>query len=185
MAEKSELSPVERTVLFFSNDVRILARAIQGMEIVLLKTDKRIKVDQAKSWLIKENDGLYRRGKDGLNVDNLPIGTFWALYHPLRKMRLSLITARETGEKGACIQLEKARSYNPRTGQFDPLKRQGDIADYLELEDNETGALRFGEEPNVLYLDRSIKVVPEEKDTTPMIIDSEAADRYMKELLGE
>lgn len=180
-----ELGPTERTTILLNQDVRRLSVAIRGMEIGVIGTDRRIRVDQALPYLIAENDGMYRRGKDGINIDNLPTGTYWALFWPLRKMRLSLITAREDGQKGACVRLVRASSYNPYTRLFVPMKREGDIANCLELEDYQAAPLRFIDDSNVLYLDRSTRAMPEQHDISPVISDPEAADRYMRELLGE
>src|SRR5439155_1701864 len=114
MVEQDKLTPQEKTTLFLNQDVRTLEVIMQGIEIAVAEApDRRIRVGRTKPYLISENDGMYRRGVDGVNIDNLPTGTFWALYWPLRKMCLSLLTAREGDRKGACVQLLSASSYNP------------------------------------------------------------------------
>lgn len=185
MTERSQLNPEERTAILFGQDVRTLSRVLVNMDIAVLATDIRIRVDQTHPYLISENNGMYRRGKDGINIDSLPTGTLWAFFWPLRNMRLSLITAREGWQKGACIDLKKASRYDPSTRLYTPLKLKGDIANYLGLENNEAVALKFIDESNVLYLDRSTRAVPEQEETKPVLIESDAADRYMRELLGE
>src|SRR3989344_781137 len=180
-----ELSPEERTIVLMHQDVRRLSTAFRNIEIQVLGTDRKIRVNQTRPYLIAENNGMYRRGHDGINVDNLHTGTLWALYWPLRAMRLSLVTAREQSQKGACIDLERASRFDPQRGLYIPMKRKGDIANFLELENNEALDLKFIDDSSVLYVDRGARALPELEPTTPMIVDSEAADRYIRALLGE
>lgn len=185
MAERQELTPEQRTSVLLHQDVGRLSVALRNMEIAVVGTNLRIKVDETHPYLIAENDGMYRRGKDGINIDNLPTGTLWALYWPLRKMRLSLITAKEGVRRGACVELVRASRYNPTTGLFVPMGRKGDIANCLELDNNEAVTLQFTDQSNTLYLDRGTRAVPIGEETSPTVVDPEAAERYMRALLGE
>lgn len=185
MVERQELSSEQRTSVLWSQDFRRLPRALTNMDIEVVGSRRRIRIDQARPWSIAENTGRYKAGKDGINVGNLPTGTLWALYWPLRRMTQLLITVREDGKKRALIELEKASRYDPDRRLYVPMKRKGDIATFLELEDNEALTLRFINELNVLYLDRSARAIPEIEEVGSMVVDPEAADRYMRALLGE
>lgn len=184
--KRKELTPDERTAAFFNQDVRTLAVDFQDRIIALVGSDKRIKITKPVAYAKHANAGElvigenYKRGKDGVTIDTLPEGMLWAFHIPVRRMKQALVAAKDHGEQGTCVRLVRASKYNLDTDSFVPMLREGDIASYFELEENEVTRLSFKDQSDVLYLERSVKVVDEQPT-----IDSSEANKFIRDLLGE
>lgn len=179
---RKELTPEERTTVFFDQDVRPLALALQDRIIALLGSDKRIKVDLVSAFAKADIGQNYKKGKDGVTIDTIPTGRLWAFYLPVRRMRQSLVTAKDRGESGTCVRLVRASTFDQKSQTFVPMPREGDIASYFELDDNEVAGLSFRDPSEVLYLERIPRV--ERKEQEPLL-DSSGANRYLQNLLKE
>ena len=176
---RKELTPEERTTAFFNQDVRPLAEALQDRIIALLGSDKRAKIDSVSAYAKADIGQNYKRGKGGVTIDTLPSGRLWAFHLPVRRMRQSLVTAKDQGEPGTCVRLVRASTYDQQSQTFVPMPREGDIASYFELDDNEVSSLSFRDPSEVLYLERIPKAEGE------LTLDSSIANQYMQDLLKE
>lgn len=145
-------------------------------------SDKKIKVDTVRPYAKVDIGKNYRRGHEGVNIDNLPVGRLWAFHIPVRRMRQALVTAKDQGLTGTCVRIERASSYDQETQAFAPMAREGDIANYFGLDNNEVATLSFKDQSDVLYLERRQgKPIFE---TEPRL-DSSSANQYMENLLKE
>lgn len=186
--KRKELTPEERTTAFFNQDVRTLALDLQDRIVALVGSDKRIQITKPVVYAKQASAGEleigenYKRGKDGVTIDTLPEGVLWSYHIPVRKMKQALVTAKDHGEQGTCVRLVRASRYDPDTQTFVPMPREGDIASYFELEENEVARLSFKDQSDVLYLERSARKAKEQEE--PMI-DSSEANRFFQDLLRE
>jgi hypothetical protein len=155
MVERRGRGLEERTVAFFNQDVRTLAETLQDMLIVLVGSNKRIKVDVVRPYPKDEIGRNYIRGYEGVSINNLSVGRVWAFYLPVRRMRQTLVTAQDQGQTGACVRIERASIFDQEAQIFVPMTREGDIANYFGLYNYEVATLSFRDQSNVLYLERS------------------------------
>jgi hypothetical protein len=158
--ETDRLNPSERTRALFAQNYDVLAEALQDQVVRLQGTDRLILLTQLQAWS-KDRVGksfpqmraMYWAMR-GMNPGD------WCSYHiPLRRMRQSLIVAPDAGEIGACIRIVQANRFDCSRNAFIQMSREGEIADFFGLADNEKAQLKFLTKSNVLYLVRSGQVI--------------------------
>ncbi|HVF69198.1 MAG TPA: hypothetical protein VNA13_01390 [Xanthomonadales bacterium] len=175
-----ELTPDARTAAFFGHEVGVLTDALQGIRIGVVGTDKLIRLDEVQGYPRAEIGIRYKNGRKGVKIDELSPGALWTIPFPLRKMRQELISARDQGQQGACVRLIRASYFDPGTRSLVPMPREGDIANYLGLEDDEVAQLRFLDKTQTLYVDN-----PRLRASGDQTLDSQRAKAYFDDLLGE
>jgi hypothetical protein len=186
---KKDIPPLERTTVFFHQEVRTLADALHNKVTALPGTNKKIKLDQVSAYPKYPQKGEeeigknYKKGKEEVTVDNLLPAILWAFHLSLRRINQSLVSARDKGKPCACVRLIKASRYDETTGLFVPMPREGDIADYLELSSNDTVSLQFLNESETLYIGKPEKRTIQTE--TQSNIDSTHANTYIDNLLQE
>lgn len=175
MIEKREEnpSPEERTAAFFNRNYDEVARALHNRVIALSGTDRKIVCTDLVAYSRAENlrDRKYKL------MSQMQPGTLWALPFPLRRVRLLLVVASDDGETGACIRVKRAGLMSTG-GIIVPMPKEGDIADYLGLEDNEILSLAFKDQSEILYLYRP-DITSSDK------VDPTKANRNIQDLLRE
>lgn len=177
------VTPQQRTEIFFGWDYSIVTEALRGKIVAVDGMPRAIRIDATKGWSIVENNGIYRRGFNGVTVDTIGDGNVWAFPDRRFHTTVPLIGAQQDGQKGACVQIRAASKFVRETRQFVPLKNQREIAEYLKLGSNEVAALEFHDNTDILHLVRHEEnpdEVPEEK-----FVDSTDSNNYFRELLGE
>lgn len=179
---QKEIPLEERNRTFFNQDVRTLAETLQGRIIILAGSDKRIRVDSARPYAKSEIGKNYRRGREGVNIDNIPVRSLWAFHLPVRRMRQALILAKDQGQGGTCVRIERASRYDQASQSFVPMNREGDIANYFELDNYEVAALGFRDQSDELYLERKQRTPVVQAEST---LDSSSANQYLEDLLKE
>lgn len=177
----TQLIPEQRTEVFFNQDVLLLAEAMRGRVIVSQDDGKMIRVDNPEAWSVDRVGNRYTKSSI-LSLKELTPGTLGVFPLPVRRMRQSLISAKSGVVLGACVRLVRASSYDDSKG-FVLMPREGDIANYFGLEDYETVRLRFVDDTGMLYFsrgeDNGVRV------RTTELTETEAADQYLRGLLGQ
>lgn len=147
----------ERTTAFFAQNVEVLAEQLRGREIITSDNGKRILVTSLEPWE-KNFEGKDVTGKKIVGerykiMEQMQPGDLWV---PVirRGVHQSLVVAQDNDMVGACVRLLRARSYNPTTGEFTLMPREGDIANFLGLTAYERARLVFVDDSEVLYLIR-------------------------------
>lgn len=143
--------PEQRTLDFFSQDVKILTDTLKDRLIVSQTDGKMIRVDIPESWAAGQVGKRYTKSGKSLSLPDLPPGTLGVFPLPVRKMRQSLISAKSGEDSGACVRLVRASRYDKQLGDFVPMPREGDIANFFGFEDNQAFQLRFLDDSDVLY----------------------------------
>lgn len=173
-----QASPEARTTELFSQNFDVLARELHhrtvkihgtNISIVLVKLNPYSLAQNQKHWLYSP-------------MAQMEAGDFWARDHYLRKMFLSLIVAKDDGQVGACLQVEKANRVDPDSKKESPFPRQGDIATYLGLNKNEIGKLRFLDDSETLHLIPTGRIVDKISGTQ---INPHDADHELGRLVNE
>ena len=145
--EKRRPTPEEvRTQEFFNQSVSTLARKLRNMVIVLEGTNKQIQLTELQAF------GYNDVGKRYDQMEDMRPGDLWAAPFPFRRMRQSLIVAKERGLVGACVRVVRASRFDTRSGEFVPMRKEGEIAGYLGLRDNQVCKLEFRDKSDTLYL---------------------------------
>ncbi len=140
------LSPQERTRQLFSKNFDDFAENLRGKVVVLLGTDKKITLDLVEGWNLESNMKTHK------NFLQLNPGDWEASRIPIRQMRQSLIIAKDGDRVGACARVVRASYFDNDQGQFIQMPREGDIANYLGLGDNELARLVYMDDSDSLYL---------------------------------
>lgn len=186
LPQEGEQTPEERTTTFFNQDVMNLEKAMLGKFIVSQQDGKMIRVDKPEGWLRDNVGGRYTKSGKNLRLTELTPGTLGVFPLPVRKMRQILISARDGGNLGACVRLVRASQYDRVTNEFIQMPREGEIADFLGLDDNEAVKLKFVDESEMLYFIRG-----DDNGTrveTPVIPDigsrTETANQYLRNLVN-
>lgn len=169
--ERGGLTPTERTKRLFNKDVRDLAHLLEGATIALYGTDREVRIEAAQPFPKNKVGDRYKK-QEGNSVLTLNPGDLWT--PPVRQIRQSLVIAKDRGQEGACVRLVRASAYDPKTGEYVLMPREGDIADFFGLEGDDAFALKYMNQSDVLYLRRPLKRV-----------DSARANAYIKRLLSE
>lgn len=147
--ERRRPSAVEaRTQEFFDQGVNALARSLKNMVVELDGTNKSIQLTDLQGWTHSEVGKRYEA------MEEMDPGDLWVCEFPFRKMRQSLIVAKDRGQVGACVRIIRAASFNPKTGGFVEMLREGDTAKYLGLNDGEVVGLKFLDKSETLHLVR-------------------------------
>lgn len=169
-------SPEERTTELFSKNFDVLWQNLRNRTVAIPGTSISI-------VLTELNPYSYAKNQDSWLYTPMKImeeGDFYARYHPLRKMCLSLIVARDEGKVGACIQVAKASRIDSARRDPIPLPKQGDIAISLGLQKDEIGKLRFLDDTETLYLIRTGRIL----DRLPVAKDKHVSAGDADQALG-
>ena len=181
--QEGQITPEQRTEAFFNQDVLALTDAMQGRLVVSRSDGRMIRVDNPEGWTKDRVGGRYTKS-GSLKLTELTPGALGVFPLPVRRMRQSLISAKSGEELGACVRLVRASRYDSEAKQFVPMPREGDIANYFELEDNEAVRLRFVDESEILYFNRGedngLRV---EAPVTPE--KAKEANQYLRDLVGQ
>lgn len=169
-------SPEVRTTELLSQNFNVLARELHHRTVTIAGTNISIILAELKPYSLAEN----RKSWLYTPMQQMKEGDWWARYHPLRKMCLSLIVAKDEGEVGSCLQVVKADRVDPKSGKAIPLPKQGDIATYLGLNKNEIGKLRFLDDTDTLYLTPTGRIV---EKIAASHINSQDADSELGKLV--
>lgn len=141
-------SPEQRTAELFSQNYDLLESELHQRRVAIPETDISLILMEFKPYSFTENQKQWLYSP----MRQMEAGDLWARYYPLRKMCLSLIVAVDVDRPGACLQVTKANRVIPERSTSVPLPKQGDIAGFLRLGQNEVGRLRFLDETETLYL---------------------------------
>lgn len=180
-------SPVQRTEDLFSQDVGPLALALQGRLVVSQEDGKIIRIDRVEAWLKDLVGNRYLKSQKNLRLTEMACGMLGVFPLPVRRMSQSLISAKDGGEPGACVRLLRASKFDRDSRRFVEMPREGDIANYFGLEDNEAVQLRFVDDSEILYFARGSH--GKEVQVEPMPLspdersDAEKASRYLRDLI--
>lgn len=177
-----QLSSEERTHTFFQQDVEELALSLQGRIITVEHSNKGIRLDTVEAFRKERIGADYKRGKDGISMDNISPGILWIFYKPLRKMRQSLIAALDQGQQGACVRIVRASKYDETTDTFIPMEREGDIANYFGFNNNDLLVICFLDDTETLFLE---KMSPAQVINESSTLSSGEADRLLEEWFRE
>lgn len=164
---------MERTANFFNQNVEVLTDQLRGREVIVQESGKRILLTSLEPW---EKIRVGRRYKA---MEQMTPGDLWA--PPARRIRQSLIVATDQGVVGACVRLLRARFYNLSTGEFELMSREGDIANFLELQTYERARLTFLDDSENLYLIHGEQF--RERSQSTQIITSEQANTQLRGLI--
>lgn len=174
----------ERTVAFFAQNVEVLAEQLRGREIIASDSGHRILITSLEPWLkqIREGSTLKVVGTRYKAMEQMDRGDLWA---PVvrRGVRQSLVVAQDNGIIGACVRLLGARSYNPTTGEFNLMPREGDIANFLGLTAYEKAKFVFIDDSEVLHLIRGQVFKGRVEKSSDVSIAPDQANSQLKRLL--
>lgn len=145
--EKTEFEA--RTQEFFGQSPAVLARQLKGRVVELDGTNKKIVLVTLESWRLAENGA-----KRYEPMQQMEPGDFWAANYPFRRMRQSLIVAQDSGKVGACVRIINSARFDPKTGDFVQMEREGETANYLGMRDDQVLQLKFADNSNTLHLVR-------------------------------
>jgi hypothetical protein len=148
------IGPDERTRDFFRQDYAELAHALTNRLVTLEGTDKRIQITQVEAWPREQVGKQYQ----SMETEMQP-GDWWAFRIPVRRMQQSIIVATDQGERGACVRVIRAGRIDHETGQMILMPREGDIATFFELSENERLQLQLRENSEMLTLIRTGEIV--------------------------
>lgn len=163
----------DRTVAFFRNNYEVLAEELIGRVIQLQGSYKKILLTEVKAY-----------GKIGPGyqaIEAMKPGDLWTYPLRLRRMKQSLIVAYNPQEAASCVRVIRASCYDLTKDEFVPMPREGDVANYLELEDNEISTLKFLDESDVLFLIREKDNAEVATDITPEEANSQLAKLLQQE----
>lgn len=149
MSERTEPTNEKRTAEFFANNYDDLATMLEGRDIVDPQTGKRMRIASVQGW---SSDAVGPRYK---HIASLEAGDLWAIRIPVRRMKQSLIVASDRGIIGACVRIIRGASYNQEKNSYENMPREGDIANFFELDDDEVAKLKILDDTGDLYLQRS------------------------------
>jgi|GEM_PF-3452787 hypothetical protein len=184
--QEYQLTLAQRTETFFNQDVLILAAALKDRLIVSQENGKMLRVDTLEGWPKDKVGARYTKSSSNLRLAELNPGTLGIFPLPVRRMKQSLISAKSGEELGACVRLVRASRFDPDTNQFIPMPREGDIADFFELKDNEAVRLKFMDDSEILYFnkgdDNGVRVEIPISSTEQTKV--EAANKYLRDLIG-
>lgn len=184
--QEGQLTPAQRTESFFNQDVLLLAAALKNRLIVSQVDGKMLRIDNLEGWPKDKVGERYTKSSSNLRLTELNPGTLGIFSLPVRRMKQSLISAKSGEEPGACVRLVRASRYDPNTNQFIQMPREGDIANFFELKDNEAVRLKFMDDSEILYFnkgeDNGIRVEVPVSPTEQSKI--EAANKYLRDLIG-
>jgi len=145
----------ERTTAFFAQNVEVLAEQLRGREIITSDSGHRILVTSLDPYLkqSRESSTLKVVGIRYKAMEQMEPGDLWV---PVirRGIHQSLVVAQDSDMVGACVRLLRARAYNPTTGEFTLMPREGDIANFLGFTAYERARLVFLDDSEVLHLIR-------------------------------
>jgi hypothetical protein len=151
---ESNTSPEERTLAFFEQDYAALAEALENRRVILEGTDKSIQITKAEGWPRQQVGRQYQPMETHMQP-----GDWWAFRIPVRRMRQSIIVAQDQGQIGACVRILRASRVDAETQEIVPMPREGDIAQFFELSDDEHLRLRFTDDSEILHLARTGEIV--------------------------
>lgn len=147
--ERRKPNPEEsRTQEFFEQGVSALTRGLRGLTIQVDGSNKSIQLTNLEPWTFS------KVGKRYEEMEEMDAGDLWAVPFPFRKMTQSLIVAKDRGQIGACVRIIRAASFDPKTGDYVEMPREGDTAKYLGLKDGEVAKLMFLDKSDTLHLVR-------------------------------
>lgn len=143
--ESSDLE--RRTAIFFDQHYESLAQSLENKIVALVGTDKKILLTQ----LVPYSHQTISEGWRYRQLLTMQPGDVWFYRNEFRKMSQALVVAKDFGVVGACVRVERA-SFSVANEPFSPMPREGDIANFLEAQDNRIGRLRFLDQSDILYL---------------------------------
>lgn len=164
----------EKTRNFFNQNYDDLTSQLQGREVILQGTKKRTIMISLQGWA--KND-VGRRYK---GMEQMEPGDWWAVRIPVRKMRQSLIVAKDNEEIGACVRILRASYFDEEIGSFAEVKREGDLANFFELRDNEVLQLKFLDDSETLYLTRKENVGSRDKQDISPDEANQALEKFLR-----
>ncbi|MBI2029046.1 hypothetical protein HYT02_01380 [Candidatus Gottesmanbacteria bacterium] len=176
--QKGKLTPAERTRIFFNQDVSKLAEDLQDREIIDTSTGKRIVLTEVEPW------EKMTVGKRYDEMRNMQPGDLFAFYFPLRRMTQSLVVATDKDGVGACVRIKRASRFDPEKQTVVPMEREGELARFLELAQQQESAIRtlaFIDESDSLYLVGESRAVIQSSQLT---IDPEQANQALTDLIN-
>ncbi|MEK7616809.1 MAG: hypothetical protein AAB414_02045 [Patescibacteria group bacterium] len=172
-----------RTAEFFKQNYDDLAAQLQNRVVELADSGLRIILTLLQPWSRTETGGGIAQVRPWYKaMRNMEPGDWCATAIPLRSMRQSLVVALDTREVGACIRIVRASRFDPQKNDFVAMPREGDIANFLGMRDNERAQIRFLNESDVLYLVRTGLTI-EPVVNTPSPQNTTDANRQLERLL--
>lgn len=188
-------SPEERTRILFAMNVSDLRRELTGRILGLAGSTKRVRIDIAVPYSKTPRSGEKRLGSRYLSenrtsMEDLKEGTLWAypLRHRLMKeggnVRQSLIVAKDHRTGKTCVQILRSSRYDVRTGEFVEMKREGDMASFLSLKNDDQLEIKFLDGSDILYIvkGKNQKVLEMPK-VTRRDSGSDAANEYVRRIV--
>jgi hypothetical protein len=148
------MSPEQRTEQLFANPLEVLTQRLEYQVVEAQDSGKRIMLTQLQTWPRNKVGETSRPDIKRMyhQMREFNPGDWCAYLLKTYKMRQSLIVASDQDGVGACIRIIRANSFDPRTKSFKAMTREGDIANYLGMQDNERASLAYINDSNVLYL---------------------------------
>ena len=188
-------TPDERTQALFSMDVSDLPKLLKNRVVGLAGTTKRVKLEIVVPYSKTPRKGEKELGQRYLSrtrvsIEDLKEGTLWAYPLPHRKMkeggnvRQALIIARDHKEGKTCVQVLRSSKYHAKTGEFEPMEREGDTSLFFGLKNDDQVELKLLDDSEVLYIVKGgktklVKLPAVEKKGSK----SDQANEYIKRLV--